>query len=749
MLSSDDTKKPEYYSVALIGSSGGGTATLGHTDPIEVLTTIHRELLNLTDPSDDNRRVCIGLSHAIFVSLSDGSGFDSVRSENEWIPDGFDDGMGPMAALYAVGFNALAITEEDIADASDIPFVANETQQCNPFEVTLVGEGPLTKINRLALTLDMMLAHAIHKSHNGDEDEEEEEEEEEEDLNNRKKKDYKVKAMISLSSEPTTIHSASLQICARLFNFPIVGSGGSSLSQIASLYDLRIVGNSGGSVASTTVTKAKGWARGLAAEWGMQYDGSIVEQQTSTVSSEIDAKQGDRNNATTTPTLKSILEAALPSFLFVSIALHLLNIWENNDNTTTCVLDQDENESINLNTPMSIIRYALQYIVIGTTCCVLAATSTANKSDDQSTLLMSATIAGVLTSASASQSVYHDTLSLPNTIGGGSALAGLIAGAYTTKVMKVVSNICHRCHITATMTNILCGGGVGMMVGVAMHASGLAHGFGLITGAIRCIIRWRKVIVHASMSGSIQLSLDTVPLMLPHGLMNWVFPILQHIQNQWCELASTPSLSILFYEASANLVQNDSNCMIAQSLPIPIGLGFLCGCIFVYGSKIGWYHSLFLPLILIEMDAANIHEEASLLGAIDECTLALVCAGICAGNLLLPPFTARDGKTNGSKGSGQASLAWQALKTNLFCGDFIEAAYPSMERSKLINRSAYVAAGMSTEILLKRRVLSTAYLPLPLAIWISNNRLFMGIACFIAFAVSFMGTIISNTISYF
>ena len=31
----------EYYSVALIGSLGGRTATLGHTNPIKLITTAH------------------------------------------------------------------------------------------------------------------------------------------------------------------------------------------------------------------------------------------------------------------------------------------------------------------------------------------------------------------------------------------------------------------------------------------------------------------------------------------------------------------------------------------------------------------------------------------------------------------------------------------------------------------------------------------------------------------------------------
>ena len=66
-----------------------------------------------------------------------------------------------------------------------------------------------------------------------------------------------------------------------------------------------------------------------------------------------------------------------------------------------------------------------------------------------------------------------------------------------------------------------------------------------------------------------------------------------------------------------------------------------------------------------------------------------------------------------------------------------------LERSNVLNASA-----LSTEIIVRRRVLSTAYLSLPLAVWISNDRWSMGIACAVAFVVSFCGTLVSNAVSW-
>lgn len=237
---------------------------------------------------------------------------------------------------------------------------------------------------------------------------------------------------------------------------------------------------------------------------------------------------------------------------------------------------------------------------------------------------------------------------------------------------------------------------------------------------------------------------------VPVGLEKGVLRNLWLIQERWCQIASSVSSLPAFLFVSR--VNNCSFETPTTNLPIPLGVGFLYGCAFVYGSKIGWYHSLYLPLILLEMDGADRREEASFLVTIDECALVMVCAGICAGNLVLPRDSkrvddrlARRNETNG--GGGESSLSWQALRTNFFCGDFIEAAYPSMERCRIINTAAYLAAGLSTEILLKRRVLSMSYLPLPLAIWISNDGWGMSLACFVAFSVSLSETVASNFLS--
>lgn len=623
----------EEYAAVLIGSSGGGTATLGHTNPVELLNTVHKELRRLR--CDEDSKVCAGLSQAIFVSMCDGSGFDSLKRE-DWLPGNNEDGAArPMAKLYSVGFHS---NDGDRGGHE-------ESERLNVHTI----QGPLPQINAKAKQLDTQLSKILRSNH----------------------------ALISVSSEPTIIHAHSLRSCSAL-SIPVTGSGGTSISQIAELYNLPIIGAQG-SVASTTLTKARGWAKGLAREWGMTYDHSKQDCIRG------DNSSGEVAEATPLPGLKSILESALPSSLFVCIVLRFFASTMDNE----------------------MIEYSLRYKVPGITCSILAATSRRSSSDDQnvhdlSTILIASTVAGAWASASSSQlEGFHE---------GGSALAGLIAGASIPYALSTVSNLCVRYHITATMTNILCGGGVGMIVGMMMHLSGAAYILSISTGWVRCLIRWRKISVPKS-----------------NILIGNIASALVRLQNAWRDFASSSSMSRFVYTNPASS---------RELLPIPQGLGALLGCIFVYGSKIGWYHSIFLPLIMLEMDSSTGEDAASLLGAIDECTLVMVCAGICAGNLVTP--FPRLGKNT--------SLLWQALKTNILCGDFIEACYPSMEKSRLINAFAYLAAGASTEIIVRQRLLSSAYMPLPLSILVSNDRRGMIVASSIAFGVSFVGTLTANMI---
>lgn len=50
------------------------------------------------------------------------------------------------------------------------------------------------------------------------------------------------------------------------------------------------------------------------------------------------------------------------------------------------------------------------------------------------------------------------------------------------------------------------------------------------------------------------------------------------------------------------------------------------GCLMCYGSKIGWYHRVFLPVIVLELSGGG---GGSIWGAVDLCALCMVAAGTC------------------------------------------------------------------------------------------------------------------------
>ena len=197
------------------------------------------------------------------------------------------------------------------------------------------------------------------------------------------------------------------------------------------------------------------------------------------------------------------------------------------------------------------------------------------------------------------------------------------------------------------------------------------------------------------------------------------------------------------------------------------GLGFVLGCVFVYGSKVGWYHTIFLPIILIEME----HENASLWGSIDVCTLVMISTGVCVGNLLVP-FLVVSGENvlvgdtdsttftdNGGDRDDNADavgcISKRGLIINILCGDFIEVAYTFMEQSQIVNLSAYLGSGIATEILVSScstqvgnncSVLSSAYLPIVGSIALAADWRRMALAIICVFVCSMSGTIIGNII---
>jgi hypothetical protein len=137
-------------------------------------------------------------------------------------------------------------------------------------------------------------------------------------------------------------------------------------------------------------------------------------------------------------------------------------------------------------------------------------------------------------------------------------------------------------------------------------------------------------------------------------------------------------------------------------------------------------HSIFLPVILIEMELGD----PSMVGTLDLLALVLVCSGVCLGILLTGPQEDR-------------RLAKRAIVINLLCGDFIEACYPYMEASTTVSMGGYVASALSAAVL-SGNCKSSAYLPLPVSIWLAEDTTTLLIASSIALVVPFLSTLLNH-----
>jgi hypothetical protein len=178
---------------------------------------------------------------------------------------------------------------------------------------------------------------------------------------------------------------------------------------------------------------------------------------------------------------------------------------------------------------------------------------------------------------------------------------------------------------------------------------------------------------------------------------------------------------------------------VIQLQPWGVGAAFVLGCLSCYGSKVGWYHSVHLPLILIEMELG----EASFLGTIDELTLVLVCAGVCAG------IQTSSKKKEDGYSPADIILCRRGFWVNMSYGDFVEVCYPYMEKSPFVNGAGYLASGLACAWLVWRRAQSDdyilpqsmAYLPWPGAVVLaSKESVAMFEASLVAFVVSFVAT---------
>jgi len=202
------------HRVALIGSTGGGTATLGHHDPQALVAALGRQLRQVA--AQDGGAV---ITDAVFVACSDS--LDSANADapsSLWV-------MPPYAQ------------DGGSAQGTQMLYVSHR--------------GSLSSVNKIARNLDEEIAKRVGHLDGV--------------------------IAISTDAKPGGVNRQMLA-AAGAAGLPVAGTGGTSLSIAAAQLGCRLAGNAGGSVATTPLAKAIGIAAAFAGAWGTTYSPDLDDE---------------------------------------------------------------------------------------------------------------------------------------------------------------------------------------------------------------------------------------------------------------------------------------------------------------------------------------------------------------------------------------------------------------------------------------------------------------------------------------
>ncbi|MCP3426385.1 hypothetical protein NBM05_10325 [Rothia sp. AR01] len=260
----------------------------------------------------------------------------------------------------------------------------------------------------------------------------------------------------------------------------------------------------------------------------------------------------------------------------------------------------------------------------------------------------------------------------------------------------------------------------------ARRVSGLDE-VGLVAGAVAGILSQEGGILGGLVGGVLagllaaQLIRWTLALRFPATTANIVTGALAGL---------LPGLLVYFVLAPfTSLLGDGVKLGIEWALDVsPILAGALAGVVIWPAIIGGVYHSVILPLVLLEMGEKG----HSFFGAIDMVALIMVSLGITLANTIRP------------RTSGERALAGSGATVNFFFGTFAEASYPFMFGDRRIFASALVAAMAGGAVVGVTGAEATAYLPAVVAPFIATNVLGMVLAMATSFLLALVLTLLVN-----
>ncbi|WP_432514954.1 PTS sugar transporter [Kineococcus sp. SYSU DK001] len=160
----------------------------------------------------------------------------------------------------------------------------------------------------------------------------------------------------------------------------------------------------------------------------------------------------------------------------------------------------------------------------------------------------------------------------------------------------------------------------------------------------------------------------------------------------------------------------------------PVLAGALAGAAIWFAIIGGVYHTVILPLVLLEMGQKG----HSFFGAIDMVGLVVVSLGITLANVVKP------------RTSGERALAGSGAAVNFTFGTFVEASYPFMFGDKRVFAAAVGAATAGGAVVGAFGVEASAYLPVFTAPFIATDALGMVVAMLVSGGLAFTATLLVN-----
>ncbi|WP_432543570.1 PTS sugar transporter [Kineococcus sp. SYSU DK002] len=160
----------------------------------------------------------------------------------------------------------------------------------------------------------------------------------------------------------------------------------------------------------------------------------------------------------------------------------------------------------------------------------------------------------------------------------------------------------------------------------------------------------------------------------------------------------------------------------------PVLAGALAGAAIWFAIVGGVYHTVILPLVLLEMGQKG----HSFFGAIDMVGLVVVSLGITLANVVKP------------RTSGERALAGSGAAVNFSFGTFVEASYPFMFGDRRVFAAAVGAATAGGAVVGAFGVEASAYLPVFTAPFIATDALGMVVAMLVSGGLAFTATLLVN-----